>query len=248
MNEISVELPIGIFNGENRYRRCVIRPMTGGTQKKLASKQVRSDAVKLLNTLLMDCVVSIDGFPRVTNGVISDLFIGDRDFLALEIRKISRGDKLTTVITCPHCNEKLTMTSDLSADIKINQLDGLEYTVIDGVPQFTIADPDSDFNAVFTFPNGVDQANAMRYIMKNPVEGTYALMYNCLISWNGKDPKDLTLAIFDELPIQQADFVLDEFQRMLPGPDFEIPAECPMCGGDLRLSLASSDFLFRLRE
>lgn len=248
MNEISVKLPIGVFNGDTRHQNCVIRPMTGGTQKKLASKQVRSDAVKLLNTLLMDCVVSIDGFPRVTNGAISELYIGDRDFLALEIRKISRGDTLTTVINCPHCNEKLTMTSDLSKDIQTTQLDDVEYTVIDGVPQFTVSDPDSDFTATFTFPNGMAQANAMRYIMKNPVEGTYALMFNCLLSWNGKEPKDLTLSIFDELPIKQADFLLDEFQRMLPGPNFEIPAECPMCGGDLKLSLASSDFLFRLRE
>lgn len=253
MNDVQVVLPIGVYKGEKRYRDAVIRPMTGGTQKKLAQKQVRSDAVKLVNTLLLDCVVSIDGIDRINNSTISSLYIGDRDFLALEIRKISRGNELTSIVTCPQCREKLRIVSDLSKEIQIvTQEDvennGTEFKVVEGVPQFTLSDPDSDFTATFTFPNGVAQSNSMRYIMKNPVEGTYALMYNSLVQWNGKEPKEVTLSVFDNLTISQSDFLIDQFQKNMPGPIFEIPATCSSCGEDLTLSLVSSDFLFRLRD
>ena len=248
MNEVTVQLPIGIFNGDFRYRNVTIKPMTGGTQKKLASKQVRSDPVKLINALLLDCVVSIEGQNRITNTVVNSLYIGDRDFLAMEIRKISRGNELITDIVCPHCKEKLRMTSDLSTDIGSVALEDVDYTLVDGVPQFTLTDPESDFNATFTFPDGNAQASVVKYIMKNPVEGVYALMLRCLVDWNGKDPKDVTLAVFDEISVTLSDYLMDNFQKNCPGPEFEIPAECSNCGNDIRLTMASSDFLFRLRD
>lgn len=248
MNEVHLDLPIGVFKEGKRIRGCVIRPMTGGTQKKLAQKQIRTDPIKLINTLLLDCVVSIDGLPRINHSTLNTLYVGDRDFLALEIRKISRGNDLTSVITCPSCREKLRMVSDLSKDIESISLDDLEYNVVDDIPQFTVNNPNSDETVTFTFPDGNAQANSMRYIQKNPVEGTYAVMLNCVQSWNGKEAHEITLSVFDDLSLDWTDRLVDEFQKNCPGPIFEIPAECSNCGEDLRLSMVSSDFLFRLRD
>jgi len=248
MNETHVTLPIGIFSEGRRLREVVIRPMTGGTQKKLAAKQLRADPIKLLNALLLDCVVSIEGINKLSNGIINDLYIGDRDFLALEIRKVSRGNDLVTKLKCPHCNETLRMTSDLSKDIECVEYNEQDYVVVEDIPQFTVSSPGSTNSGVFTLPKGNDQAAAMRYIMKNPVEGTQVLMFNTLISWNGKDRNELTLSVFDELEVTESDFFMEEYQKMLPGPNFEIPATCPMCQEDLKLELASSDFLFKLRD
>lgn len=248
MNEVHVDLPIGIFKDGKRITGCTIRPMTGGTQKKLAQKNIRNDPIKLINTLLLDCVITIDGLPRINHSTLNSLYIGDRDFLALEIRKISRGNDLTSVVTCPHCREKLRMVSDLSKDIQTISLDDIEYTVVDDVPQFTVTNPNSEESVVFTFPDGNAQANSMRYIQKNPVEGAYAIMFNSVVSWNEKDRSEITLSVFDDLPLDWSDLLVDEFQNHCPGPIFEIPTECSSCGEELKLSMVSSDFLFRLRD
>ena len=248
MSEMNVILPMGVFSGEERYREAVIRPMTGGTQKKLAQKNIRSDSVKLLNTLLMDCVVSIPGLPRISNSAVNSLFIGDRDFLALEIRKLSKGNVLNSILTCPACKEKLRMESDLDTDIPMVLMDDLEYSVVEGMPQFTLNDPDSDFSATFSFPTGEHQAQSAKYLNKNPVEGMYVMMYNTIVDWNGKGRNEISIGVFDAIDVKLSEYLMNEYQNMLPGPDFQIPADCPYCGEEMKIPLVASDFLFRLRD
>jgi hypothetical protein len=101
-------------------------------------------------------------------------------------------------------------------------------------------------DAKFRLPTGSDQNTVAALSQKNPVEANYVLYRNCLLEWDGKSSDNLPANFFEDLSLPVIDFIDESFMENMPGPDLRVPAECYECGKEIVLSLASSDFLFRV--
>lgn len=244
--ETTVTLPIGMLVNGTLVKDAVITPMTGNVRKIIASPKVRQDPSKVLSTLITQCVLSIGGTTRLKTDVVNSLFIGDRDFLVMEIRKASLGDKVNSKLKCGECGEYNQLTVDLSRDVTIKPLDEKNFTVLSDSITFEIKNKELDIDAVFRLPDGVDQQYITPLIRKNPVEANYALYRRCLISWNGDTSNVIDNDLFDRLPLPVLDYIDEHFMEALPGPDLQIPVECAYCQAEMLVSMESSDFLFRL--
>jgi hypothetical protein len=116
--ESSVALPGGILSGDDgsSYRRCrsaVIRPLSGHEEAWLAGNRQLPNAM-IVTRLLNSCVLAIDGEPAPSS-VAQRMLVGDRDYLLLQLRRVTLGDRLLAVINCPACESKMDIDLDTAS-------------------------------------------------------------------------------------------------------------------------------------
>jgi hypothetical protein len=182
-------------------------------------------------------------YTSISSRLLGDLVLGDRDFLVLEVRRISMGDIINVTIECGACHAKVDVKFNID-EIEVIKLEKMEdYPERDGNITFKINKP--KFTAICRFPKGSDQELIMPGAKKNPVAATYGLYTACLLEWNDKKgPFDSTY--FDSLPINIIDEFEEEFMNIQPGPVMKQDATCPACNGSIDFSFKGSDFLFRV--
>jgi hypothetical protein len=243
---VTVELPCGYLSEGKLHKDAEIVPMTGLIRKMIARPEIRQSPAKVIDTLLIQCVKSIGPASRVRKDVTDRLFLGDRDFLVLEIRKASLGDRVTSILQCDSCNAKLEVGVDISTEVKIKKLTDVPHKIEDKFVTFEIQSDNPEVNAKFRLPTGEDQHAVSHLYRKNPVEANYALYQRCLVEWNGVPSNECDPRLFDSLPLRVIDYVDSQFMEFLPGPDMRVPVDCVECGKEMILAMESSDFLFPL--
>lgn len=244
---VSRELPIGYLQDGKFVTDCDIVPMTGLVKKTLARPEIRQNPVTVTDTLLMSCVRRVGTIGgdnnQIKKSVFQKMFLGDRDFLTLEIRKLTKGNIVTAEMTCDSCKNKLDIKIDL-AEVKTKKLGA--HRIDNGMVLLDIASEDPKFSAVLRLPTGEDQSAVSGIMVRNPIEANYKLYMRCLREWNGETVEKISPTLFDDL----LDSVIDEFERQFmevqPGPDLRQETGCPLCGASLIASMEVSDFLYRL--
>src|ERR1035438_6672296 len=125
--EFEVELPVGYIDPDGRPHRTVhLRKMTGQEEALLADRKLRQNGAKLITEVLANCVRRLGDIAPVTRQIISQLSSPDRNFLLLELRKITFGQELESTYVCPSCAGHTTMLQDLE-NLPLRRLNG-EYT------------------------------------------------------------------------------------------------------------------------
>lgn len=243
---VTVELPCGFVHKEEVFTKAQIIPMTGRVRKLIARPQNRQNPASIIDTLLTQCVTAIGSITRVNKNVTDQLFLGDRDFLVMEIRKLSLGKDVQTQLQCESCGARLGMTVDLEREVPVTKLKDLDVDLVEGDAVFRLVDQILGLDLKFRLPRGYDQHNVAPLYRKNPIEANYALYRACLVEWNGEPANELPGNFFDDQPLPVIDFIDENFMEMMPGPDMRIPVDCYECNHEMMMSLASSDFLFKL--
>lgn len=239
-----VQLPCGYFKDGQIHKEAEIIPMTGLTRKAIARDDVRTNSAKVTDVILLQCLKRVGTLLGINNRLVGDLLLGDRDFLLLEIRRISMGDIINSATECEDCKNKIEVKFNID-EIKVYPLNEKECETLDGQRVFRIQSSSPPVNAAFRFPRGEDQYAILPLLQKNPVEANYRLYAACLVEWNGnKGP--FAASFFESLPVSTLDVIDGEFTERLPGPDLSQEVSCPVCSSGIEMTFQGSDFLFRL--
>jgi len=248
VESVRITLPCGLFHEDKLHKDAEIIPMTGKVRKLIARPEVRQNPAKVIDTLLSECLYSVGPITRIRRDVIDRLFLGDRDFLIMEIRKISLGKIVTAQLQCS-CGAKLAVAIDLEREVPIKTVESVKDLKIDeNSITFVVENEELNINAVFRLPTGVDQHAIAPLYRKNPIAANYALYQLCLLEWNGKPKNELLPEFFDTLSLRVIDHIDEIFMENMPGPDMRVPVDCIECGNELMVSMESSDFLFRTQK
>ncbi|HEY0784970.1 MAG TPA: hypothetical protein VGD62_03805, partial [Acidobacteriaceae bacterium] len=128
-----------------------VHPLTGHEEDWLARSRDLPAAL-LTSRLIEACVVpppSAEGQPSLAGRLLS----GDRDYLVLQIRRLTLGDAVHAVASCPACRQEM----DVDFDSSRIPLDGQPQTA----PSYTVQLPapgESPSRLVrFRLPRGEDQ-------------------------------------------------------------------------------------------
>lgn len=246
--EAVFQLPCGYVDAEGGiHKEIAVAKMKGRVRKIIARQDIRSDPIKVLDALLINCVTRIGKLEKPTKTALDSLVIGDRDFAALMIRKVSRGDEISVDVNCPTDTCKRALHFVLSIDdIAVFHRDE-EDSWFDEEARafcFKITDRDLGVDATFRFPTGFDQHAVSKVIKANPVEAMYRLYGACCREWNGdKGPFDL--GFIENQDTDVLDFLEDQWTTRLPGVEVTHEAECEECLREFRVTLESSDFIFQ---
>src|SRR5262245_13546640 len=93
------DLPGGLIDADGRRLAVAeLRPLTGAEEDWLASNPGVPSA-RAVTRLLSACLVRLDDVDADVD-LVRRLLVGDRDYLMLQLRRITLGDKIGAVFNC----------------------------------------------------------------------------------------------------------------------------------------------------
>jgi hypothetical protein len=205
---ITVELPGGLIVGDRCLGQGELRPLSGHEEDWLARHRGLPSAV-VVTRLLESCLVTVGG-GSVTDGLVRQLLVGDRDYLLLALRRMTLGDRFQGVLQCPACDAKMDITFD-AADIRVEPRPQTATS-------YTIEAPSADGSSRtirFRLPTGGDQEAVLGL---DPLGAVEALIQRCIVDDGGVP-----------LSVDEGQAVIEAMDRLAPQLDIELDLTCPEC-------------------
>jgi hypothetical protein len=229
-----VELPVGYVDDDGRLHKvATLRKMTGHEEALLGDRKLRQNGGRLVTEVLSSCVKQVGEVQPVTPQMVSNLTSADRNYLLLELRKITFGDEIESSYVCPVCGETTRLTQDLN-DLPVRKLNG------EGQIQIAVELDDGYEDRagevyrqmVFRLPNGVDEERVAAVSRDNPSRGMTALLTRCLVAL-GDMPQDrregLGTKVINDLTMADRACIEQVFRQEMPGINMAQEVECGSC-------------------
>jgi len=206
MTERVCALPGGLVLANGQYlREAALRPLTGREEDWLAQHADTPNACAVTQ-LLNACLVRLESQPTSLE-LTRNLLAGDRDYLMLQLRRLTLGDHFQAVLTCPACAGRLDVDFQTS-DIPVTEC---PQTAV----SFTL-EPDEQTGATrplrFRLPNGADQEAVSKLPARQAVQ---VLLQRCV--------SDTPLSDVEQKAVSAA------MERLAPQVELELDLECPAC-------------------
>jgi len=212
-------LPGGLMlQREPVLNKACLRPLSGREEEWLAQHQGTPSAMRA-NWLLNACLLSLGDRPA-DNDLVQQLLVGDRNFLILQLRRLTLGDHVQAVVPCPACNQKMDV------DFQLNDVP-IEYRP-QNVSSYTVEL--SGRSARFRLPTGGDQEAALETRSEDAVE---ELLNRCVLDDGGKP-----------LSAEEQSLVIAEMEQRAPHIDLELELTCPECSEFFLLPFDTTTFFF----
>lgn len=246
LREFEVLLPIGYTDESgHRHRQAVLRKMCGHEEALFYDPSLT--ASQLVTELIRCCLVRLDDLTDVSSDLITQLYTADRNYLLLELRRITLGDSLPATYNCPRCGSQVSVEEDLS-EIEVRRLDETQTALdihLDLEDGYVDREGTRHTELVLTLPKGVDEAFVAPVAQKDPLRAQDVLLLRCirrfgtlskatLESYGIKILRDLTMG--DRLELHKA------LNNLLPGVNFQRSITCGTCGATFKGVLDITNF------
>lgn len=215
------DLPGGlVLDDGRRLGRAELRPLTGREEEWL-TQHAGTPSAHLATKLLSACFVRLEDVP-VSSDIINKLLVGDRDYLILQLRRLTLGDRFAAVFSCPACTRAMDVEF-LAQDISIESRP-------QNAVAYTWASDDAQRVVRYRLPNGADQEAVADLPAGEAVE---TLLARCVMD-DGGTP----------LSVEERAVVIAEMDRLAPQIDLELELNCPECGHSFTTPFDCTSFFF----
>jgi hypothetical protein len=160
MDAAEAVVPGGFAEGDGWQRTAALRPVAGSDEAYLADGPAGSvgpagSPAAQTTALLARCLERLGTRGPVTPADVRALTVGDREALLLQLRRLTFGDRLECVLTCPvsECGEKMDL------ELRVGDLLLPPYAWTGPSFEATLADDERGvgYRARFRLPTGADQ-------------------------------------------------------------------------------------------
>jgi hypothetical protein len=248
--EHDVTLPVGYLDEDGRlHRTATLRKMTGNEEALLADRKLRANGGRLVTELLGCCLRRLGELAPVSRQVAAALPSPDRNFLLLELRKLTFGTELEATYTCPSCRETTTVVEDLDAfEVRAADTAGPMEILVELADGY--ADRDAWYSTLrFRLPTGLDEERVAAVARENAARGTNALLARCLLgAFDGEQEmapnrrEALGTKLLNDLTMGDRARIERAFRDQMPGLDLTREVDCESCGRTIRSSLDLTGF------
>jgi hypothetical protein len=252
VREHDVELPVGHLDEDGRLHRvATLRKMTGHEEALLADRKLRANGGRLVTELLAGCLRRLGEVAPVPRQVVGELTSPDRNFLLLELRKLTFGSELEASYTCPSCRETTVSLEDLeSFPVRRSDAAGAPEITVELVDGYLDQGKDDWYDSMrFRLPTGVDEERVAVTARDNPSRGTNALLARCLVAVTGDgqdmpEPRRQALGtkLLSDLTMGDRSRIERAFRDQMPGLDLTRDLDCEACGRPIHTSLDLTSF------
>jgi hypothetical protein len=207
-----------------RYKTAVLRPLTGYEEEWLAQHYGVPNAVR--TTRVLDaCVLSLDD-EQPGRDMASTMLVGDRDYLILQLRRLTFGDRMLAVVDCPACGSQMDIDFDAAAiSIEKGAPDtptyDIELRARTGFPSCTVR---------FRLPSGSDQEAVVGLELETAAD---KLLERCLLSGDGVP-----------LTREEKAYVIAAMEERAPRVELELELRCPECNHSFVQPFDTTAFFF----
>jgi len=197
-----------MLSEDRRLSEAELRPLTGYEEEWLARHRGTPSA-PAVTRLLSACLVRLDDVTR-SQELVRRILVGDRDFLMLQLRRMTLGEKISAVVVCPACSAKM------DADFKASdvQIDRHPQTAMTYTLEFNPGEG-AGRTVRFRLPTGADQEDILGLDADSAVD---VLLIHCLVD-DGGEP----------LSAEERIAVINAMEQLAPKIDLELDLTCPEC-------------------
>ena len=200
-----------------------------------------------VDELLGGCWQLTDGLgPYDFGGEVIDwdaVLQGDRFFALLGIRALTYGPFYSFSVSCRNCRARIEWEVDLTK-LPVRQLSAESRAAFMAGNRFEATLPDAGNRVWFKLLTGDDERKLPALQRAAPDRLLSSVLAYRVLEVEGVDPKDKR-AFLEDLTLRDADFLVDEFDRVDCGVDTTIEVECRECREvqDVDLPFDSAFFL-----
>lgn len=208
----TITLPHGLWEGRQRRSEAELRLPTGADEAYVLSTRGRSRAEQVTG-LLARCLVRVGG-READEDLARALTVGDREALLLRLRAGVFGDRLSCILDCPECGERMDV------DLLVSDLLVRPY---EEVRERHVVEFDADGargEAVVRLVTGADHEAAAR--RGGGDAGLEELISRCVLELKTDAAASLPPAVL-------ADALSDGLAELDPQAEITISAVCPGC-------------------
>lgn len=213
-SESRVRMPSGWLIGDDpaearRYSVATLRPLRGYEEEWLADHRGATNAVAA-SRILEGCVANLDdGAPP--RGFAARMLVGDREYLILQIRRLTLGDLIVASTDCPGCGVRMDVDFDAGTiEIHSPAVQGAVHTLT--LPEGGGREPRS---VRFRLPTGGDQEAVAGRELEAACEW---ILQQCLLDTGG-----------GPLGPEESAAVIAAMEERAPRIDLELDLACPEC-------------------
>lgn len=230
LEENEFELPIGFTDADGVLHKTVkLREMTGEVDEAIGDAKVRTNVGKVTTEALYGVVESIGTMRKHSKDTVRSLTNVDRDLIMLMNHKVSIGETIEYVDSCPSCGAK----SDISVDVdKIP----VRYMTEDEPKTLELELPSGVKNAegqvfkkiILEIPNGTVQERIFPMFSQN-----YNSAITQMLAMITKDIPGLShynFKTFQQMTKRDRKYINDQLAAIDVGVDMQVPVECSGCG------------------
>lgn len=242
-----VNLPGGLLRNGKVTRTVLVKELNGEDEEALSRASQSLNTFHFIDRLLKCGVVKIGDFPNhMTEDLLGDLLIGDREQLILGVRKATYGDKLEIdPWRCPSCGVAAKISMD-----------------IDDIPSATMDDPDKEIEfdielrkgrtAHCRLASGKDQLAIFDKPDLTTSERESILLEKCVEFITDASGNDHQIAAFPSLTrtmgVVDRHKILDALRTRQPGPKYDqVKHKCSACGEDVMIAVGIGDLFLDFR-
>lgn len=220
-------------------------PLSGREEEFLAENQGQESA-SLVTAVLTRCIRRIGAMSPVSEEVVRNLVVADRQYLLLKLREVTFGNQIQATILCPwpNCGKRVDIDFSLK-DIPVRESKdkGSMYTMELSPEAAFISNHGEVYREVtFRLPNGGDQEVISPIISKNEARALTMLLGRCILSIGTvKYPGDEMINRLSPLSRMEIERQMD---AVAPKIDLTMGAICPECGREFGVPFDLHEFFF----
>ena len=216
---VAVTLPCGRWRDGRCTREATVRPITGADERFLLEGEARLPAER--STALLDRCVTAEAGESARS-----LTVGDREALLLHLRRLTFGEKIECVVTCPGCGEP--------HDVELFVADLLVPPDDEHGPVLELETAARNGGSLrFRLPTGGDQETAAARAATIGVDGAAGLLLRDCLESAAVDVDGVAEAL--EAAMASHD----------PQAEIALELACVRCGRACSILFDAGDFLFR---
>lgn len=247
--EFEFVMPIGVTDDDGiLHREGTLRKMTGRDEAILADPKNHRNGGKLVTDLLHSCIVSLNGLDNISREVIANMYSADRNYLLMQLRKVTFGPELEANYTCPSCNSNMQVIENLD-ELPVKSLsegESPEDVVVELEDGYIDKEDNVHTALTLRLPTGADETAVAPQMRKNASLAKNSLLARCMKSL-GDVPQHRINAlgprILAELTMTDRRLIDRALNSAAPGVDLIRELECANCGYEFKASLDMTHFL-----
>jgi hypothetical protein len=244
MEEMICTLPGGWVDAKGEvHREVIFSPLTGREEALLAdNKQNRASQV---TAILNRCIRRIGTVAPVSESIVHNLLIADRDFLLLKLREATFGSRVQATIPCPwpDCGEKVDIDFLIDDIPVISSVEKGPLFTMSLSPQAAFLENEETYRElVFRLPIGADQELLSPRLVENESLALAELLAQCI---QRIGPVEIaSSAQIERLsPLARME-IEQEMLRLAPKIELNMDVNCPECRRIFTAPFDLQDFFF----
>lgn len=235
--ETIVLLPGGCWLDGVRHSEARLHPLDGRDEAFLVEDAAGLLPAEQVTALLTRCLSRLGPHDQVTAEQVRGLTVGDREALLLHLRRLTLGDAMQCVLSCPNpaCGQKMDL------ELRASHLLLPPYPGAQPHYETTITENGSAYDVRFRLPTGSDQEAAALRASVDPQTAAELILRRCVDSVTSKDEEEP----FDDWPAVVSEQIPERMAELDPQAEIILNLTCPACGHTFSTTFDTATFFLQ---